>query len=48
MRGLRLRVAQLAVFVTLLLFWFLMTEPGLIPNFYFSNPDKAAFFFASL
>ena len=45
MRGLRLRVAQLAVFVTLLLFWFLMTEPGLIPNFYFSNPDKAAFFF---
>jgi NitT/TauT family transport system permease protein len=38
-------VAQLAVFVGLLLFWFFMTEPGLIPTFYFSNPDKAAFFF---
>ncbi|MFZ9997577.1 MAG: ABC transporter permease, partial [Burkholderiaceae bacterium] len=45
MRGLQLRLAQLAVFAAIMLTWFVMTEPGLIPNFYFDNPNQAAFFF---
>jgi NitT/TauT family transport system permease protein len=45
MKGLRLRLAQLAVFAALIFFWFLMTEPELIPAFYFSNANQAAFFF---
>jgi NitT/TauT family transport system permease protein len=29
----------------LLLFWYVMTEPGLIPPFYFDDPNRAKFFF---
>src|SRR5216683_3812426 len=29
----------------LFLFWYLMTEPGLIPPFYFDDPTRAKFFF---
>ena len=29
----------------LLLFWYAMTEPGLIPPFYFDDPTRAKFFF---
>ncbi|MFM1849170.1 MAG: hypothetical protein RL446_9 [Pseudomonadota bacterium] len=45
MRGLPLRLAQLAVFAAIMVTWYVMTEPGLIPNFYFDNPNQAAFFF---
>lgn len=45
MRGMRLRVAQFTVFGLVMTFWHVMTEPGLIPTFYFSNPNQAAFFF---
>jgi NitT/TauT family transport system permease protein len=45
MIGWRLRLAQAFVFLCLLAFWYLMTEPGLLPLFYFSNPHQAAFFF---
>src|SRR5690242_6685336 len=26
-------------------FWYVMTEPGLIPPFYFDDPNRAKFFF---
>ncbi len=29
----------------LFLFWYVMTEPGLIPPFYFDDPNRAKFFF---
>ncbi|MBM4455948.1 MAG: ABC transporter permease [Verrucomicrobia bacterium] len=45
MSGMRLRLAQLAVFGGVIGVWFVLTEPGLIPSFYFSNPHQAAFFF---
>lgn len=45
MRGFQLRAAQAAVLASVLVFWFVMTEPGLVPSFYFSNPNQAAFFF---
>ncbi|MEY4725308.1 MAG: hypothetical protein RL043_1457, partial [Pseudomonadota bacterium] len=45
MKGLNLRLAQLAVFILIMLLWYVMTEPGLLPNFYFDNPNQAAFFF---
>lgn len=45
MRGFRLKAAQAAVLASVLVFWFVMTEPGLVPSFYFSNPNQAAFFF---
>jgi NitT/TauT family transport system permease protein len=45
MRGLPLRLAQLAVFAAIMVTWYVMTEPELIPNFYFDNPNQAAFFF---
>jgi len=42
--------ARLAVYHVLLLagvfaFWYAMTEPGLIPPFYFDDPNRAKFFF---
>jgi NitT/TauT family transport system permease protein len=54
MRGARkisgLRRARLALYHALLLgsvllFWYAMTEPGLIPPFYFDDPTRAKFFF---
>src|SRR5215475_11857979 len=29
----------------LFVFWYVMTEPGLIPPFYFDDPTRAKFFF---
>jgi NitT/TauT family transport system permease protein len=48
--NLRSSPARLALYHALLLgglflFWYLMTEPGLIPPFYFDEPTRAKFFF---
>ena len=48
--SLRSSPARLTLYHTLLLgglflFWYLMTEPGLIPPFYFDDPTRAKFFF---
>ena len=40
-----LRAWQLALLVALLLFWWAMTKPGLLPNFMFENDRQASFFF---
>jgi NitT/TauT family transport system permease protein len=40
-----LRWWQAGLLVLLLLFWYLMTAPGLLPNFMFDNDRQAAFFF---
>ena len=39
------RVWQLGLLVALIGFWFVMTEPGLIPPMMFDNDRQAAFFF---
>ncbi|MBV8392034.1 MAG: ABC transporter permease [Alphaproteobacteria bacterium] len=39
------RTLQLAVLAALILFWHLMTAPGLVPPFYFEQDNRAAFFF---
>ena len=39
------RVWQLGLLVALIAFWFVMTEPGLIPPMMFDNDRQAAFFF---
>ncbi len=48
--SLRSSPGRLALYHALLLgglffFWYLMTEPGLIPPFYFDDPTRAKFFF---
>jgi len=40
-----LRAWQLALLAALLLFWWAMTKPGLLPNFMFENDKQASFFF---
>jgi len=40
-----LRAWQLALLAALLLFWWAMTKPGLLPNFMFDNDRQASFFF---
>ncbi len=40
-----LRAWQIALLVLILLFWYSMTKPGLLPNFMFDNDRQAAFFF---
>jgi len=40
-----LRAWQLGVLVVLLVFWHVMTQPGLIPPWFFDNDRQAAFFF---
>jgi NitT/TauT family transport system permease protein len=40
-----LRIWQVGLLVALLLFWYAMTRPGLLPNFMFDNDRQAAFFF---
>jgi NitT/TauT family transport system permease protein len=40
-----LRAWQLMLLAALLLFWYAMTQPGLLPNFMFDNDRQAAFFF---
>src|SRR5215831_10118899 len=49
-RNLRASRGRLALYHVLLLagifaFWYVMTEPGLIPPFYFDDPTRAKFFF---
>jgi len=43
--SLRLRFYQVLVLAVFLLLWWALTSPTLLPNFYFSNPHQAAFFF---
>lgn len=40
-----LRAWQLGLLVALIVFWYAMTTPGLLPNFMFENDRQAAFFF---
>jgi len=44
-RQLRLRFWQLGLLLAVLLFWYVMTKPGLIPPMMFDNERQAAFFF---
>ena len=44
-RQLRLRLWQLGLLLAVLLFWYVMTKPGLIPPMMFDNERQAAFFF---
>jgi len=41
----QLAIAHVLLLGGILLFWYLMTEPGLIPPFYFDDPMRAKFFF---
>ncbi|MDM7942081.1 MAG: ABC transporter permease [Hydrogenophaga sp.] len=40
-----LRVWQVGLLVALIVFWYAMTTPGLLPNFMFENDRQASFFF---
>ncbi len=40
-----LRLWQIGLLVALVVFWYAMTTPGLLPNFMFENDRQAAFFF---
>lgn len=40
-----LRLWQLGLLVALIVFWYAITTPGLVPNFMFENDRQAAFFF---
>jgi NitT/TauT family transport system permease protein len=40
-----LRLWQVALLVALIVFWYVMTTPGLVPPFMFDNDRQAAFFF---
>ena len=40
-----LRLWQAGLFLGFLAFWYVATNPTLLPPIYFDNPDKAAFFF---
>ena len=41
----KLRLIQIGLLISLLLFWHAMTKPGLLPNFMFENDRQASFFF---
>ncbi|HEX8012931.1 MAG TPA: ABC transporter permease [Casimicrobiaceae bacterium] len=41
----RLTVYHVLLLVGVFAFWYVMTEPGLIPPFYFDDPTRAKFFF---
>ena len=41
----KLRVLQFAVLAALVMLWHITTKPGLLPNFYFEQDNRAAFFF---
>ena len=41
----RLRSLQILVVCLVVVFWYVMTAPGLIPPFYFDKANRAAFFF---
>jgi NitT/TauT family transport system permease protein len=40
-----LRIWQLGLFAAVLLAWYVLTSPTLLPPLYFEDPNKAAFFF---
>src|SRR6185369_2780549 len=40
-----LRLLQLGLFGAILLAWYALTSPTLLPPIYFDDPNKAAFFF---
>ena len=40
-----LRLWQISVFATVLIAWYVLTSPTLLPPIYFDDPHKAAFFF---
>src|SRR6185295_6680770 len=40
-----LRIWQIGLFAGLLLAWYVLTSPTLLPPLYFDDPNKAAFFF---
>ncbi len=42
---LRLRALQALLFVLLLVIWYVLTSPTLLPPIYFAEPNQAAFFF---
>ena len=44
-RSLKLRLSQLAVLVLVFAAWHVLTVPGLLPHFLFSDDNQAAFFF---
>lgn len=41
----RVRAGQWGLLVSVFVFWWLMTKPGLVPPFFFENDSQAAFFF---
>lgn len=41
----RIRLWQLAVLAAVLVAWYVLTSPTLLPTFYFKNANQAAFFF---
>ena len=41
----RLRILQLLLLAGLVLAWYVLTKPGLLPAFYFDQDNRAAFFF---
>ena len=41
----RLRILQILVLALLVVAWYLLTAPGLMPPFYFEQDNRAAFFF---
>jgi NitT/TauT family transport system permease protein len=41
----RLALYHVLLLVGLFLFWYAMTKPGLVPPFYFDDPNRAKFFF---
>jgi len=41
----QLAIAHVLLLGGILVFWYVMTEPGLIPPFYFDDPNRAKFFF---
>src|ERR1700757_1208848 len=43
--GSRLVFYHVLLLGVLFVFWYIMTEPGLIPPFYFDDPNRAKFFF---
>jgi NitT/TauT family transport system permease protein len=44
-RTANLRLWQAGLLAAVVGFWYLMTTPGLVPNFMFDNDRQAAFFF---
>lgn len=40
-----IRIWQWGLLAAIFIFWWAMTKPGLVPTFFFTNDDQAAFFF---